>query len=491
MKNDRHLFSLNRRQILPALAGAAVLAGVQGARSADQPTQSQPAPTRDDILIRGASILTMDPQNPIVEGGDILIRSGRIAAVGHSIDAPDAEVIDATDLIALPGFVNAHIHLWQSALSGIAGDWSLDQYVQRILGGIGPHIGAEDLYLANLAGCFEQVSAGTTTVFDYCHAINTPAHADRAVDALLESGIRSVFGYGPPGDWDWYADPNRDHPEDAARLRKERLSSDSGLVRMALAIRGPDESTLPATMRDIAMARRLGVIVTMHTGWGTVGPKNKAARQLADAGLLGPDINLVHANSFTASEYKAVVDSGATITVTPEVEMQMGMGFPATGHVRLAGGRPAVGTDIPTNVGPEMATQIRFALQMQRALDNDRLLREGQEPKELTITAHEALEWATMAGARALGLDREIGSITPGKAADIQLIRKSPRDLGQAQNPAESVVFYSTAAQVESVFVNGKAQKWQGRLVNSAAHGLRDRLLQSGQRLIKQGQEKK
>ncbi|WP_048860378.1 amidohydrolase family protein, partial [Acidisphaera rubrifaciens] len=150
------------------------------------------------IRIRGATVVTMDPALGIIDPGDIVIDRGRIVAIGRDLTDWAVTVIDGRGMIAFPGFVNAHLHLWQTALRGIAADWTLDQYFGRVIGDIVRLYTPEDARIGNLAGALDQLNGGVTTLFDWCHIVNTPAHADAAVDGLLASGIRAVFGYGTP-----------------------------------------------------------------------------------------------------------------------------------------------------------------------------------------------------------------------------------------------------------------------------------------------------
>ena len=272
-------------------------------------------------------------------------------------------------MIAMPGFVNGHIHLWQTALRGIAADWTLDHYFSVLIGKVVGLYTPQDAYIGNLVGALDQINSGVTTLFDWCHIVNTPAHADAAVDALKEAGIRAIFAYGTPMTLFGTKEP---HPADARRMRHERLSSSEALVTMALAIRGTDFA--PGTAEaDISFARDLGVIASFHVACAKHGPRPQSMQSLAQQGLLGKDINLVHANFLSADEFRLVANHGATVSVTPEVEMQMGLGLPPTGAVLAAGAELNIGTDVVTGVSTDMFTQMRFLIQTQRALANDRI----------------------------------------------------------------------------------------------------------------------
>jgi cytosine/adenosine deaminase-related metal-dependent hydrolase len=412
------------------------------------------------IRIKGATVVSMDPQLGIVEHGDILVDGGKILAVGTNLDAWAVTSIDGRGMIALPGFVNGHLHLWQTALRGIAADWTLDQYFGVLIGTVVGLYTPEDAYLGNLVGALEQINGGVTTLFDWCHIVNTPLHADAAVDGLKESGIRAVFGYGTPMTLFGTKEP---HPVDAKRMRAQRLASDDALVTMALAIRGTDFA--PGTAEaDIRFARELGVMASFHVACAKHGPRPQSMQSLSRLNLLGEDINLVHGNFLTEEEFQVLAGHGASLAITPEVEMQMGLGLPPTAAARAAGMQLTLGTDVVTAVSTDMFTQMRFLLQTQRALANDGFHRREAMPDRLSMTARDVLELATIGGARSYGLDGRIGSITPGKQADILLLRKSDINMRAARDPVGAIVLHAGVANVDTVIVNGNIVKQNGRL---------------------------
>jgi 5-methylthioadenosine/S-adenosylhomocysteine deaminase len=160
----------------------------------------------------------MDPTLGIIEAGDLLIDDGKIIAVGRNLGSWAVIEIDGRGMIAMPGFINGHIHLWQTALRGMAADWTLDRYFSVLIGQVVGLYTPQDAYIGNLVGALDQINSGVTTLFDWCHIVNTPAHADAAVDALREACIRAIFAYGTPMTLFGTKEP---HPADAARMRKE------------------------------------------------------------------------------------------------------------------------------------------------------------------------------------------------------------------------------------------------------------------------------
>ncbi len=413
------------------------------------------------IKITGATIVSMDPALGVIEGGDIMIDGGKILAIDRAVRDWAVTAIDGRGMIALPGFVNGHLHLWQPALRGIAADWTLDHYFGELIGKIVRLYEPRDAFIGNLAGALDQLNGGVTTLFDWCHIVNTPEHADAALDGLLESGIRAVFGYGTPM---WLFGTREPHPFDASRMRRARLAADDARVTMALAIRGTDFA--PGTAEtDIRFARDLGLPASFHVACAKLGPRPQPLTDLARQGLLGPDISLVHANFLAADEYRAAADAGASIVITPEAEMQMGLGLPPTGAARTAGVRVGLGTDVVSAAGADMFTQMRFLLQTHRALANKVFHDRETMPPRLDLTAEDVLRIATIEGARCHGLDGRIGSLAPGKEADLILLRRSDLNLAAARDPVAAIVLHAGVANVDTVIVGGEVLKRDGRLL--------------------------
>lgn len=444
------------------------------------------------ILIRCGALISMDAETGDAANTDVLIEGKKIAKVGTGLAVPEgAEVLDASRMIVMPGLVDAHLHTWQTAIRGIAGDWSLTDYGQKMHAGLATGFTAEDIYIANLVGALNQISSGVTTLFDWCHNNPTPAHTDRAIDALIESGIRAVFGHGTPK-------PNLAasgvptsellHPEDEVkRLRQERFADEDALVTLALCIRGTDLASYEATAHDIRLARKYGAIASAHLGARL--PANRKVPdglfRLAEAGLLGPDFNAVHANKLGDDELGVMVDAGVSFTMAPEVETQMGHGLPITGRLRKLGSAPSIGIDVESNIGSEMLWAGRFALQLQRGLDNAIVNDSGKEVDEVSLTAREALGWLTIEGARALRMEDRIGSIAPGKQADVILIRADDLSLFPCNDPIETVLFQSSSANVDTVIVAGKIVKRAGALVYGDLDRRKEMLAESGRRLLR------
>ncbi|MDP6278982.1 MAG: amidohydrolase family protein [Nitrospinota bacterium] len=441
-------------------------------------------------LIKNATIISMDPGIGDIEGGDILLDGDLIAEVGKLIEAPVAEVLDAEEMIVIPGLVNAHLHTWETALRGIGGDWAGREYFRIVHAGLAPVYTPEDTYLGNLMGALGQLHAGTTTIFDWCHNNATPAHSDAAIDALFEAGARAIFGHGTVKPDPKEGEPHYSRiphpPGEIKRLRSGRLSGDEALVTMAMAILGPDYSTLEVTLHDFRLAREYGLLSSAHI-WGTPDRLvEKGYFLLEKEGLLGPDHNVVHGNYLEEDELRVIVDSGASVTATPPVEMQKHPAESLTGRVLALGGRPSIGADIEIYDGGDMFHVMRFALQSQRIFDNQRFAASRQTGEKSILPARRALEWATINNAHALNLEDRIGSITPGKQADLVLIRTGDINMFPVNDAVQAVVFHAGRENVDTVFVAGRKVKEAAALNYPAASisRLKVKLEDSARRLL-------
>ena len=442
------------------------------------------------ILITGGAVVTMEPGLADLPRGDLLVEDGIIRALAPRLDgaAAGAEVIDAAGCIVLPGFVNAHIHTWQTALRGIAGDWTILEYLRAMHAGIAPSFTPDDIHVSTLVGALNQLDGGTTTIVDWCHNNPTPEHSDAAVEALLEAGIRAVFLHGSPkpdpkpGQKHFSEVP---HPRgELERLAGGRLAGRAGQVTLGMAILGPAYSTYEVSRADVALARELGLLCSMHCGGGPMLTPDGFTRLLAE-GLVGPGLNIVHGNNLADAELAPLLERGASLTSTPECELQMGFGDPLIGRLRALGAPPSLGSDVESAMGGDMFTNMRIALQYQRARDNEAVLRRtGRAPERISIPCREALEWATLGGARMAGLDRRIGSLAPGKAADILLLRADALNLLPAADPVQAAVFHAGLANVDTVLVAGRPVKRAGRLLHDGLPRRYEKLAAARRRIL-------
>ncbi|WP_394845803.1 amidohydrolase family protein [Pendulispora brunnea] len=410
-------------------------------------------------LIRGGWIVRTDESAADLPHGDLLVENGTIAAIGPSLAADDAEILDASGMLVLPGFVDTHRHTWQTTLRHRGGDWSLGDYFAQAMVAAGRRTRPEDVYAGTLFGALTAIDSGVTTLLDWSRIQNSPAHADAAVAALADSGLRAVFGHGgtfiepPPG-----SDPAaRRHSADIRRLRRERFTSDDGLLTLAMAASGPDFSSDVAMAEDFALARELGVRITTHVAVGEPGPENRGIERMHAAGLLRPDITVVHGAGATDHALKLLADHGVTVSVSAQIELGMdGLAVPVLGRMLAAGLTPSLSIDSETAAGGDMFTQMRTAFAVAR---RDRL-----ESRKARVSARDVLRWATLQGARATGLERRTGSLSPGKAADILLIRATDVNLAPLSSPADAIVLAAHPGNVDTVLVEGRVLKRGGRL---------------------------
>ena len=417
-------------------------------------------------LIRNATIITMDAQGDLPQG-DILITGDTLAEIAPAIHADDAQAVDATGFIIIPGLINAHMHTWQTALRGLAANWTLLECFQNMHAGLATVFAPEDLYIATLVGALNQLNCGTTLLADWCHNNPTPAHNDAAIAGLLESGIRAAFFHGTakpdpkPGQTPFWEVP---HP----RAEIERLlKSHQGhaLLSVQAAVLGPHYSTLEVALHDFAMAKDLGLIASMHQGGGPARTP-EGWDKLEAAGLLGEHINIVHGHALSDDQLKRFCGLGMSFSAAAESEMPQGHGHPITGRLRALGKAPSLGVDLESVMGGDMLTQARIALGQQRSLDNF-AYRElhGSIPPTSTITTREALSWVTVEGARMLKMWHRIGSLAPGKQADLVMIRATDLNMQPVHDAVNSVVMQTSLANIDSVMVAGQWKKRHGQLL--------------------------
>ena len=420
---------------------------------------------RKRLVIRGGTVITIDPELGDFDRADVLVEDGAIVAVGRDLDVTDAEIVDATDCVVLPGLVDTHRHTWQALFRNIASDWTLAHYFTGLHGTMSGLYRPEDTYSGNLIGTLEALDSGITTLLDWSHNLNTPEHSDAAVDALVESGSRVVFGHGG-GHRHWQPVSHLAHPaDDVRRLREGRLSSDDALVTLCLAPRGNQFATLEVTEDDWALARELGIRISCHAGDGEWG-KNRPVAALHEKGLLGPDITFVHCNTLADDELRMMAATGCTASISPDIELQMGHGWPATGRLLEAGIRPSLSIDVCCSNGGHMFGTIRAAIGTERGFDNEQARARGEASvSEMEITCRDVLEFATIEGARACGLDRKIGSLTPGKRADVIVLRADTYGMTPLNNPIGAVVYNGHPGLVDTVLVDGKVVKRDGELL--------------------------
>ncbi|WP_328752081.1 amidohydrolase family protein [Streptomyces sp. NBC_00285] len=436
-------------------------------------------------LLRAGHVLSMDPAVGDLPRGDVLIEDGRIAAVEREISA-DAEVLDMTGRIVIPGFVDTHRHTWEASIRNVAPDATLDDYFVDILDTFAPLYTPEDVYAANLAGALECLNAGITTLVDWSHINNTPEHPDAAIRALTESGIRAQYAYGSANtslaDY-WFESKIAIPGDDVRRIRTEHFASDDGLLTLALATRGPGFCVTDVVTSEWALARELDIPITVHVAMGRLAGRFGMVKQLHDLGLLGPDTTYIHCCHLSEEEWRLVADSGGTVSIAPQVETQMGHGWPPVMKAIEYGLRPSLSIDVVTTVPGDMFTQIRAAFGAERARVNAASWQADVPVPDTMLTARQMLEIATRNGAHVAGLEGRTGSLTPGRRADVVAIDATALNVAPVHDAAAAVALSADVSNVETVIVDGVVRKRDGKLTADTARAVRlveesrDRLL--------------
>ena len=435
----------------------------------------------EKIIIKNAVIITEDPKLGMITRGDILIQDGIIAEVTEKIEG-EGQVIDASGMIAVPGFVDGHRHTWESLIRSTGVDWNHAQYFNGVKKVMGPLYTPDDTYVANYLGALECVDAGITTVYDWFHNNNSPEHADAAIQGLKDAGIRAVFGYSDDAEGEI---PVSDKPidyDDVRRIKDKYFTSKNQLLTMAMATRGPQFLEMNHVREEISLARELDIPVCIHVGDGLWG-KSRPVIKLKDEGLIDENFTCIHCNTLCDEEIEIIGQIGVDAVFCPEVELNMGHGFPAALRLRAAGIEPGLGIDVCTSIPGDMFGSMRAALMGIRAVVNDHALQNELVVDPLPVLASDVLRFATQNGANACKLGSVTGSITVGKQADITLIQTQALNMFPVTNPVGAVVEAANVGNVDTVLIAGKIVKRNGKLtdvdmnrvrnmVNSARDGL-------------------
>ena len=414
-------------------------------------------------LLKSGTVLSLDHKIGNHKQADVLIEGTKIAAVGPNLTAADAEVIDASNSIVMPGFIDSHRHIWEGILRNIGTDVPLEgdaSYLAFVLNVLAPAYRPEDAYVGDLVGLMGAIDAGITTILDWSHIQATREHADAVIKALQESGLRAVFAYGYP----WWKYPDEHQDEWIKDVAKKYFSSKDQLLTFALAPAGPEFTPFETAKSQWQLARELGARITVHVGVGTSGQHGKLG-EMGKAKLLGPDTTYIHCTTLSDEEIQMIVDTGGTFSLACPVEMMMGHGMPPTQRFLDRGLRPSLSIDVETNVPNDMFTQMRSVISLQHAVLFDQKLN-GKGNLPSFITTRDVLEYATIEGARANGLEGKTGSLTPGKEADVIMLRTDRVNIFPINDPVGAVVWGMDTSNVDSVFVAGRALKRDGQLLN-------------------------
>ena len=456
MKDDMRV---SRRGALVAgatiAAGAAAVGGIAGDAGAEDLRRFDRQPAIDAkhrILLKGGTIISMDAKVGDLAKGDVLIEGSKIAAIAPEIPAAGAQVIDAANSIIIPGLVDCHRHSWEAQLRRInPNSPTLADYSNATHLSFAKFYRPQDHYVGNYLTAVGCIDYGITCVIDNSHNSRSAAHSDAAVEALIDGGIRAVHASGPPGAGDWA----HQWPQDLERLQKKYFSSTDQLLTLRM-FSGP-------IRENWEFARKLGLRITTEFQ----GPQQAALLDpLAADKLVGPDNTFNHCGALPERTWQIIVDSGANVDVCPRSDAQyaLGEGVCALQHAWDHGIKPGFSVDNETSYSGDMFMEMRVAFYLQRAVaKNKAFLGDQNPPKPLMI--RDVLYCATQAGAHCAGLDDKIGSLTPGKQADIVLIRTDDLNLYPPNNALGVVVQAADRGNVDTVIIGGRVRKYRGKVV--------------------------
>lgn len=425
------------------------------------------------VVFRGGTVLTMDDRRTVLTDADVLVVGDHIEAVGPRLEVPEGTAeIDASGGIVMPGMIDTHRHMWQTAMRGYGADWTLTQYFVWNYLEHGKKFRPQDIYAGGLLSALEALDAGVTTSVDWSHNLHTVEHADAAVDALEEVPGRFVFAYGniQAGPWEWSASPE-------FRDFVERRMTRSDMLGFQLAFDVTGDPAFPEKAA-FEVARELGAPVTTHAGvWGAT--NDDGIRLMHEHGFMTPETVYVHAASLSDDSYQRIAATGGTGSVAAESESTCGQGYPSSWALRRHG--IPISLSIDTSVW--QSADIFSAMRSTLAADHTREHHEAHAASEtvthLSVRAADVVGWATRGGARALGLDNKVGSLEPGKKADVVLIKNDDSPvMFPIVNPYGHVVLQAQRGDVETVLVNGRVVKHAHKLVGTnlakARHAIKE-----------------
>ena len=454
---------MSRRTILKgATALGALLAAPHGSLAQTTPTRSAKGPAaalppRGEFVIRGATVLTMDPKINDLAAGDVHVRDGAIVAVAAKVDAPKAQILDGSGMICMPGFIDTHWHLWASLLRPFArADVPALGYF-AVTSRLGRLYEPEDSYRGVRLGTAEALSAGVTTVHNWAHNVRSPDHADAELAAMRDAGIRGRFAYGPAQGME------NDQPMDAAglaRVQRDWIPGD-GLLTLGINSRNVGASSISATgvrgnltveqaKRDWDAARALGLPITLHTSGAS------PITALEKAGMLGGDVQLVHPMLTTPEERAIMKTRGMSYSISPVGELRRSskLGVIQFSELLEDGVKISLSTDHSANYNCDPFGNLRllFALHLHR-VGNDKV----------PLTMKRLVQLGTLDGAVDLGIADKTGSLTPGKRADIILVRTTDPNMAPVSDPYDALVTLANPGNIDTVIVDGRILRQSGK----------------------------
>ena len=464
----------SRRRFLKA--SAVLAAGVTAAQALPEAAMAQGASDVElsrvlqqrRMLLKGGVVLTLDRGIGDFAQADVLIEDGKIREVRPNLVVSDdaAAVIDVSGRILIPGFIDTHSHSYQGILRNILSNGRVDpDYNRDIIGKLTPAFTPADAYAGMLATALGMIEMGTTGVVDVSQVNNTPEHSDALIRALQDSGIRAVFAYSDG------KGPAAQYPQDISRLQRSYFNSRDQLLTLALGA--------PPDPKMFALAREVGVPIVVHVR-NVLPQRNDGEKlqQLDRAGLLRAGDEYIHCLHFPADTWRLIKDSGGHVSLSPPIEMTMGHGTPAIQEALDNGVRPSLSSDHAVTLSSDLFTLMRTTAIAQRHFVLQRG-RNGEQNLPPLLTCREVLEFATVEGARCANLDGKVGTLSPGKDADIVVLRADRLDVWPLNNAPGAIVNLMNPSHVETVFIAGKVRKWRGGLVGVDAQRVRQLMQES------------
>ncbi|SDG29306.1 Cytosine/adenosine deaminase [Dyadobacter soli] len=400
---------------------------------------------------------------PITNRSDIHIsEAGIITAITESgTEEYGPDVVNGEGMLALPGLTDAHRHVWQAPFKGVASDMMLLEYLDKVAGNIASQISAEELYYINLYGYIQCALAGIATVFDWSHIMNSAEHADAAAQAALDSGLNVLFLHATSAiEREKYWNHSITRHDRYIEALVKKFGNMTPNVRIGMGMRGPEFAVMDVNRADIELARALQIPASMHIGCSLLGKINKPVMQLAEHGLLTETLNLVHCNTLSQEEMTLVGKAGCLVTITPEAEMQTGLGEPAARFMAdVPGLKWSVGTDIPTSSTDSLLFQQRLLLQYYRSLVNHRVLENMEFPVQIPYASNQFF-FDSMENANAYADLNTSAHIAVGSKACFSLFKWDAfSNEVFLRNPA---FYYLQEACIDTIVINGKLARHRG-----------------------------
>nr|WP_277814890.1 amidohydrolase family protein [Galbitalea soli] len=374
----------------------------------------------------------------------------------------------------MPGMIDTHRHMWQTALRGYGGDWALSQYFSFYYLQYGHVFRPEDIYAGNLLSALESVDTGVTTTLDWSHALRTPEYGEAALQAFDEIPGRFVLGYGNylGAPWEW-----ANSPEFRAFVDRN-FSAPNDMLGLQIAFDVTGDPAFPEAAAFQA-AKDLGLRVTTHAGvWGAT--TDTGITQMYDGGFMTPEICYVHASTLNEQSYQKIAATGGTVSVATESEDSAGQGYPATWLLRKYGIDSSLSMDTSVWWSADFFSAMRATLNADRSREHLEAHARNETVIANRLRAEDVVWQATMGGAKSLGMEDTLGSITVGKKADLVLLKndESPAMTPIIQ-PYAHVVFQANTADVHTVMVNGRVVKYEGVRIGMPLAPVRDKVAAS------------